>query len=509
VTWDGATPLCMASSNATGSFGCNFTVPNGVAGAHNVTATQGNASSSTPFRVEPRISLSASAGAVGFTLTVTGAGFDASTSYSVAWNATTTFCSALSTSSTGGVDCSFAVPPTPAGPVEITAHEGTYAPTATFSVGPSLTLSPSSGSAGGSANASGAGFDANATYTVSWDTGAALCAGVTNSVGGFLCSFTVPGGSGGAHTVTAVEGALSATATFTLGQFLSLSASSGKVGSAVTVSGGGFGAGTIVSVAWNATTALCSATADGSGDFGCTFTVPPSPGGLAMVNASGGGHSASVSFSVVANLALSPASGVVGASVSAVGSGYGASSAYSVDWNATTVLCAGTTNSNGGFSCSFTVPAAATGSYTISTGSGAPTGSFTVTGSGPSNNSPPASAFPWWEVAVFAALAVAILLVALVLVRRRRAAGPAPARPSSPPAPWSEDAVAATGRPYSPSAADTTPGAAPAAAAATPTAAEPVADIDVLIDRLEQMSLEMFKKTPKQLSEETPDDEGK
>ncbi len=520
VTWDSVSTVCTGNANSTGAFACGFVVPTGPAGPHTVSATQSLNTASAVFLVTPKVTLSPTSGIVGTSVTLTGLGFDALSPSSTIWNSSTTLCSG-STNSSGGVSCTFFVPATPQGPVTITVREGTYSPGAVFTVGVSLLVSPTSGVVGTTANATGSGFDAHDAYTVSSNTGGALCAGVTNSLGGFSCPFTIPNGPGGAHTVTVVEGTNTASVILTATAFLQLSLSSGTVGSIVTATGQGFGSQSAYTLMWNGSTSLCTGTTTANGGFVCTFNIPSAPGGSATLTAVGSGFSPTATLQVVPSLSLSPSAGPVGSGVTATGNGFGARAAYSVDWNSTTTLCSGTTNANGAFSCSFTIPDSAVGTFTITVSGviiGSPT-EFTVTPS-PTTPSNPAP-FSWWLIAVAAAVVVVLLLIALIATRRR---GPSGRPKTKPVQSWDEapgttavpGAGSAAAAPVAPASPNPSAPALPAVATGAVVAAgapaplpEPGQDIDALIEKLEQMSLEMFKKTPKQLSEEPTEDEKK
>ncbi|MGP8071719.1 MAG: hypothetical protein ACLPZM_01120 [Thermoplasmata archaeon] len=512
ATWASSPMLCSSSPNSTGSFSCSFAVPAGPAGAHNVTATQSSNVATASFHVTPSFSLSPTSGAVGTSVTVSGYGFDAMTPYTVVWQSSTTECSA-STTAAGSVSCSFTVPAAPQGAYSLTVREGTYTPTATFTIGASLLITPSTGVVGTFANATGSGFDADLPYTVSWNTGTALCAGITSPAGGFSCQFVIPNGPGGAHTVTVVEGSNTATVVMTATPYLVLSLASGTVGSIVTASGDGFGSQSPYSLTWNTSTTLCTGTTTTSGGFACTFTIPVAPGGATTLTATGNGYAPTATITVTPSLSLNPVAGPVGSTVTASGNGFGAGVTYVVSWNSTTTLCAGTTNSNGGFSCSFTVPASNSGAYTISVGgvAGSSSGGFTITPS--VLPPPPPTPFPWWEVGVAAFIVVALLIIGLITVLRRGAPATRPKGKTL--QSWDEAGGGSPSpgkAPEGAAMAAALPGTAPSSEVATPVTAEtpapePVQDIDVLIERLEQMSLDMFKKTPKQLSQETPEDE--
>jgi len=211
------------------------------------------------------------------------------------------------------------------------------------------------------------------------------------------------------------------------------------------------------------------------------------------------------SFEILPSLTLSPNFGGIGTTVTVTGAGYAASSAYVVSWNATGVLCSGTTNVNGGFVCSFVIPSTVpAGTYTItgSQGTEAPTASFAVKAA---VASPPSTAvsFPWWMVAVVVVGAVAGLLAVLLLRRRHPSGPPRPLEPwedseggpaaslgASGPAPLSGVPTRVPGQ--LPSSVRGTAAASPPA----PPTTGPAEDIDALIERLDKIADEMFKRKP-------------
>jgi hypothetical protein len=272
------------------------------------------------------------------------------------------------------------------------------------------------------------------------------------------------------------------------------------------MTGTGFTGSAMYDVDWNVSTKVCQGTTDATGSFVCTYTVPTSPAGEHTVTAVQGSLSNGAAYSVVPGLTLSSPNGSVGSVVTLDGAGFDASSGYVVLWNATTSLCSGTTNTNGGFTCNFQVPSALSGgnSITISEGAHSPAVLFTVlaTPAPPPGGGGP---FPWWEVVVVVALVIGVLLVlGLVYEYRRHGSGS-----RSPPRPYAAPGgQARTEGPRSPFDARAEPVSSPAAggiaaggtyALGTPDG-EPE-DIDALIARLERMSVQMFKKTPKQLAD--------
>jgi len=468
TSWNATTTLCSNLTDAQGSFSCVFTVPAAPAGPQNLTVSQLSVSVTTPFDVLPSLYLSPDSGPVGTSVSVVGSGFDPLSSFSVLWGGTLTLCSST-TSSVGAAACSFQVPSGPFGIVAVQVLEGTFSPEANFTIGAGITVTPIVGVIGTNATVTGTGFDPVSAYTVVWNGGLLLCSGVTNSSGNFTCPFTIPTGPGGVHPITALEGAHSASVVLTADPYVLLAASSGTVGTLVNVTGVGFGSAAPYSVLWNATTQLCSGTTTSIGGFTCTLVIPVAPGGLSNLTAQGSGLTANSSLTVMASILLDPTSGSVGTIVNATGYGFGASAPYSLTWSASTTLCTGTTNSNGVFSCTFAVPASAAGSFTITaTGaSSSPTGTFAVNSTA-SGNVLSGLHLAWWEeVAGVVAIAL-VVVVTVVLIARRRTA---------------REGTGATRARSGSNQPD-------------PNVRDPGVDLDTLMARLEQMSLEVSDRPP-------------
>ena len=316
----------------------------------------------------------------------------------------------------------------------------------------------------------------------------------------------------GTDTITVAQGTYRANASFVVTAALGLSPDEGVVGTTGTVAGSGWLASTAYSVDWNGSTILCTGSTNSTGEFSCPYTIPAAPAGPHAITVTQKGSSLGEDFSVAPQIALSAPNATVGASVIVSGTGFDASMHYTVNWGTTTTLCSGTTNTNGELRCAFLIPPslAGPGSITVLEGAYALTSPFTVTPSSPASPSS-STPFPWWVVAVVAFAAAALLVVGLLYEHRRHhrpRARPQPSRSAGPVQPWEENvgAPAATlSAPLAVSATMGAPGAEEAGpgggGAVAPTAGEP-ADIDVLIARLEKMSMEMFKKTPKQLGEQ-------
>jgi hypothetical protein len=233
VKFDG-TPLSTSGTCTTDDKGklpasnnCAFTVPAAAAGPHAVTASDGTHAGSATYTFIPAIDLSASAGAVGDKATVSGRGFAPNDIIALTFDGnsvpTSTSCT---TDATGSFSCAFAVPAAPAGTHTVAASGSSTnaafatipnSASASYTINPAISVSPSAGAAGSSTGVSGNGFAPNSTIAVSFDGSSVATDCVADGTGSFsTCTFTVPTTAGtGSHTVTASDGGKnSAQATF-------------------------------------------------------------------------------------------------------------------------------------------------------------------------------------------------------------------------------------------------------------------------------------------------------
>ena len=515
------------TTGTSGSFSCEMKVPGTTSGT-TVTATDAGGQSATgTFTVTvPSITVTPGQGPLGANVTASGTGFSVSVVLAslVFDGVTVRSCTTGSqlASSSGAFSCTFDVPEGTSGTTVAATDSGGTAADATFVVTvPTISPTPGDGIVGSSFTVAGSGFAVSSGAVVAFDnvplTPVACSVGsskattiTTTSDGAFTCTFTLPTGPGGVGTLTATQPPNQANASFSITPSVTIAPDSGKVGATVNVTGVGFVGDTPYGLWWNTTTKLCSGTTNITGQFPCEFTVPSAPAGPHTFFANESSAGVSLVFSVIPSISVSPASGTVGTPVTVLGLGFAANAHYSVLWNGSTTLCSGTTNTNGAFSCSFTVPQSSAGSTAITTSEGtyAPSVSFSVTASPPP---PPSSSapFPWWEVAVVVLVIVALLVAALVFARRRprhTTMPPVAHRPASTKTvqPWDEggsSAPIAMPAPIAPPTAVETPPVAP------PPEEEPEPNIDELIARLDRMQAEMFKKSPKQPEEPSSEDE--
>ncbi|MGD0396486.1 MAG: IPT/TIG domain-containing protein, partial [Nitrososphaerales archaeon] len=358
-----------------------------------------NAASSgnTTLTITSSITLSPTSGPVGTTVTVTGAGLASSSTITIKFNGATvtTIPATVTTSALGAFTATFVVPSSTAGAKTVTATDASSnTASATFVVTPSITLSPTSGLVGATVTVTGAGFASTSNVTISFNGAAQTTnpiAVTTSALGAFTATFVVPSSTAGAQVVTATDASSNtASATFTVTSSITLSPTSGPVGTTVTVTGAGLASSSTITIKFNGaavTTIPATVTTSALGAFTATFVVPSSTAGAKTVTATdASSNTASATFMVVTpTITLSPTQGAVGATVRVRGFNFAPSSTITIVFNGaavTTVPATVTTSAAGGFTATFVVPSSTTGAQTVTAtdaSSNTASATFTVT----------------------------------------------------------------------------------------------------------------------------------
>jgi hypothetical protein len=290
------------TTNSYGTFdNFSLTVPASTEGLHEVKAR--DTSGYTPevsFDVSPKITVSPISGAVGDTVTVSGTGFDGTSTVTITFD-TTTVTTATTNSSGTLAAAAFTVPSTSRGTHTVKVKdEGNNYATTTFSVAQNVTLNPTSGPSGTTVTITGNGFGASKVITVKYNNISVTTSPAsvtTNSTGYFTATFSVPTGVAGTYEVLVSDGTNAATADFvsttdaTISQTTTTTAP-GNVGMSLTITGVGFTPSHEVTVTYSLTPTtsdtLATDTTDASGNFDVAFTIPPSLGGAHIITVSDG-----------------------------------------------------------------------------------------------------------------------------------------------------------------------------------------------------------------------------
>jgi hypothetical protein len=350
------------------------------------------------------ITLSPASGTAGTTVTVTGAGFTAYATVYILFD----YIFIVSASVTGGTfNTSFIVPSsyTTAVTVQITVQKDTpdYNPDkeiagAYFTVtARQIVISPLSGYVGSTFTVSGTGFNASSIVTIYFDI-ASVGTATTNASGAFSgATFTVPESYRGTHAVKGTAaGGDSPGVSFTTLQKITVTPASGGVGDTVTINGTGFAASSGVTIYFD-DVSVGNATTNANGSFtNSTFVIPPSSRGSHTIKAQdAGGNYATIPFTVAHKITITPNSGVSGTTVTVKGTGFSANMPITIKYKAvavTTTPATITSDANGSFTASFTVPAGLAGTYPVEVSDGTYSASANFTATINVNLSPVTSA---------------------------------------------------------------------------------------------------------------------
>jgi len=378
ITFDDAAVTTSPASVTTDTLGSftdvTFTIPASARGSHTIKAEDATGRDATAtFTTLPKITVTPDSGGVGDQVTVSGTGFAGSSSVTITFDdaTVTTDPASVTTNPSGSFTAKFTVPAAGRGAHEVKAWDASvnYA-TATFTIGTKASVTPTTGFVGDQVTVSGNGFGANKSVTITFD-GTAVTTSpasvTTNPSGSFSATFLVPNATNGAHTVKAEESAtVSATATFTVQEKMSISQDSGFVGDEVSVSGSGFAGSSTVTIYFD-DTSVGTATTSASGSFdAATFTVPASINGSHTIKVQDASdNSETATFTIEAEITdVTPTSGFVGDQVAVSGTGFGGNRSVTLYLDNVSIGT-GTTDAIGNLSVAFTIPARASGSHSV------------------------------------------------------------------------------------------------------------------------------------------------
>jgi hypothetical protein len=309
-------------------------------------------------------------GVVGATVTISGL---SAGSYSITWDGVGVKSGVLS----GSGSVSFTVPDTAGGDHVVTViNAGSTVLSDTFSVLPSLSVSPDSGVVGDEVTVSGKGFAvAENSIVVTYD-GTNVQTGITaGNTGSWETTFSLPLSAKGSHTVDASGQTTQASdvpaLTVTINPEISASPSSGNVGTLVNISGTGFGKSEgSIQVSYDGTGVSTGISADTKGSWNTSFTVPNSTKGGHTIDASGASTSADdvpdLTFIVSSAVAVKPASGYANDAITISGCGFGGNeSGIAITLDGSVIKSAITANNEGCWDSSMTIPEIVGGDHVI------------------------------------------------------------------------------------------------------------------------------------------------
>jgi hypothetical protein len=383
----GAINIASVTSNAQGVFPSTaITIPQSPAGSHLITAIdQSGASPGVSFGISPEVTMSASEGAVGSTLNISGTGFAGSELIAFYFHNKViyAFDAPISTEPSGEfTNVSLVIPPVVGGSATIKIEDSSSdTATASYLVDSTIAVRPNSGPAGTKVTVDGNGFQSisNSPITITYN-GTVITTSpaslIADGNGSFEANFIVPVAASGVATITAGNNLDTASSNFSVVvppaiksvANVIFSVLKGPVGTMVTATGTGFAGNAAVTIKYD-NTPIGTDAADGAGNFTTTFTVPASGTGAHQLSITDQVSALTNTFNIASALNLNESSGVVGDNININGTGFTPSRDITVKWD-NALVAATTTDATGTFVIEFKVPAGASGNHPITVADG-------------------------------------------------------------------------------------------------------------------------------------------
>jgi hypothetical protein len=372
------------SSDYYGQFtGAQITIPPVSGGNHSITAGDlAGVSPGVTFAITSDMTLSANTAAVGGSITVSGTGFAASSALSFSLDSTAISSSASTDTAGNFSNVTVTIPSIAGGTHNFKVQDASgNSVTKSLAVTAAMTSSPATGPVDTTVGITGKGFLASTPMTFTFDgaTISSLLSLSSGADGSINTSFKIPASSSGNHVVAVSDGTTTLNATFAISSTSAINVTSGPVGTSVTASGSGFKYKGNITVTYN-NAQIGTATAGTNGSFTTTFAIPSSSTGPHSLVISDQTNTQTYTFTMTPTTnPMSPTTGYIGTSITISGTGYGASKAIIVTYDASpvTLTAPGTTDANGTFSVSFKAPVSKGGNHPVTVSDGTTTGTFT------------------------------------------------------------------------------------------------------------------------------------
>ncbi len=296
-----------------GTFNIQFIVPGDTApGRHWIEARSETASTSMLARnffivEESGITLDVYEGPTGTEVVISGSGFYVGRTVNLYYaNITTDKIGAVTASSVGRFTHSFLIPGSSGGIHTITAtNDEDNSAEIEFEVLPFIKLNLNSAGPGDLLSIGGTGFGLRTDVAINFGIYTSAIAR-TDDYGNFDITFNVPNVKPGQYDISAEDddGNIDVDI-FTVTAGVSLSQTSGSIGSKVNVKGSGFKIGVTVTVEYD-DQRVAADTADNNGDFAASFDIPASKSGSHVITVSDGVTTKLINFTVESDSPQTP-----------------------------------------------------------------------------------------------------------------------------------------------------------------------------------------------------------
>jgi hypothetical protein len=226
----------------------------------------------------------------------------------------------------GCVAIDFIVPEAARGKNKVTLKVGGDSFTSEFTIIPSISLSTEQGAVGSNLTVNGKGFNSSeSNIQITYDGTPVQTDIVADNKGSWQSTFKVPSSGRGQHTIDA-KGTTPATEvadlTFTVNPKITITPTSGCVGTVIGIVGSGFGVGeTNIKVTYDGLAVKTEIGADSEGSWQSSFSIPTSAKGSHGIDAYGAvtpeGDVAEANFIVSPGIKLELVSGYLGGAIHA------------------------------------------------------------------------------------------------------------------------------------------------------------------------------------------------
>jgi len=242
-----------------------------------------------------------------------------------------------------------------------------------------LSISPTKGTVGTRVTITGSGFEEEENIDIEFGstdmTDEIEGSDKTSSSGSFTSYFNVPETYEGDHTITVTVGSDEGEAEFTVKPEIEIDPEDGAVNDLITITGTGFAKNEDITITFDGGE-VAGDEASSKGSFEATFHVPEVAADEYKVEAEDeSNNSASATFTISTDVCVTPVTtvnspGNVGDSLTISGTGFKPSSEITITYASTPVVFTTTSESDGSFSYTFTVPPSQAGEHTITADDG-------------------------------------------------------------------------------------------------------------------------------------------
>ncbi len=316
--------------------------------------------------------MSPAMGISGLDVTVTG--LTAGNSYKITWDGDAYKLGVVNTG--GNVD--FVVPESYGGQhvVSVESPTSTVIFSGNYIIVPYIAIDPLSGSSGTTINVAGHGFGVNEkNIAVTYD-GISVKSGIAaDENGSWSTSFPAPSSGKGTHAIDASGDITKASdvtnKSFTISAVVNVDPVAGGVGTLVTITATGFAsAESGINVLYSGKEVRSGITADVSGSWSTSFSVPPSTSGshiiIVLGNTTASKDIPDMIFTVAPAVSVNPVSGAVEDDIKISGSGFANNeTTIEVTFDGKSLARNILADDSGGWSVNTTVPASGSGPHNI------------------------------------------------------------------------------------------------------------------------------------------------